>query len=153
MKIPIPCKFGEYAECKNRMLPFEGVSWFKWTQGMEYTYFFTVNNSWSPSDFYTTFQDKQDQHIDIPDVFLTDNFVKDKGFPLKGRGYANGVYFKKGNLYVDFILTDKFFAHVKVQCDKQCNYIPGGDIIFPTGWDDQAKERILLKSFKKNKPS
>ena len=56
MKVPIPCEFGEKGICKNRMLPFAGVSWFKWTQGIEYTYCFTTSDYWHEYDFYTTFQ-------------------------------------------------------------------------------------------------
>lgn len=52
MQIPIPCKFGDNAKCQNRILPLEGVSWFQWTCGIEYTYFFTVNNTWHSVDFY-----------------------------------------------------------------------------------------------------
>lgn len=147
MQIPIPCEFGNYAECNNKQLPFVGVSWFKWTKGMEYTYFFAKSNKWHTVDFYTTFDKLQPFKYIIPDKLLIDDFIKDKGYPLKGRGYANGIYYKNGKKYIDFIMTDQYWAHIKVQCDRKGEYIPNGDIIFPTAWDTEEKrERIILKS-------
>ena len=36
-----------------------------------------------------------------------------------------------------------------MQCDDKGNYVPNGDIIFPTGWDtEEKKERSILKSMK-----
>ena len=149
MQIPIPCEFGNYAECNNRQLPFSGVSWFKWTEGMEYTYFFDTNDKWDPVDFYTTFDNVQPFNITIPDELLIDDFIKYKGYPLKGRGYAYGIKYSDGKTYIDFIMTDKYLAHIKVQCDKNGEYIPNGDIIFPTAWDTEEKqERVILKSMK-----
>ena len=85
----------------------------------------------------------------IPDNLLTDDFIKYKGYPLKGRGYASGVYYSDGKTYIDFLMTDKYFAHIKVQCDENGLFVPGGDIIFPTGWNtDEKKEQVLLKSYK-----
>ena len=81
------------------------MSWFEWSRGVEYTYFFTTNDYWNSTDFYTTFQCESENQIEIPDFLLKDGFVKDKGFPLKGRGYACGVYFINGNTYIDFIMT------------------------------------------------
>ena len=149
MKIPIPCNFGEKAYCNGRELPFKGVSWFKWSRGVEYTYFFTTNDCWNSTDFYTTFQCESKNQIEIPDFLLEDDFIKDKGFPLKGRGYANGVYYADGKTYIDFLMTSNYFAHIKAQCDTTGAYIPNGDIIFPTSWDtDEKREKAMLKSFK-----
>lgn len=149
MQIPIPCEFGNYAECNGRQLPFYGVNWFKWTEGMEYTYFFTISDKWHSNDFYTTFDKEQPFEFTIPDKLLIDDFIKAKGYPLKGRGYAYGIYYKKGKTYIDFIMTDMYLSHIKVQCDKKGEYIPNGDIIFPTGWDTEEKiERAILKSIK-----
>lgn len=149
MKIPIPCNFGECAECNNKQLPLVGVSWFKWTKGMEYTYFFNTSDKWHPVDFYTTFDNKQEFEFTIPDKLLTNDFIKHKGYPLKGRGYANGVDYINGKTYIDFIMTDNYFAHIKVQCDENGLFVPGGEILFPTSWDtDEKKERVILKSHK-----
>lgn len=149
MKIPIPCEFGEYAECNNKMLPFVGVDWFKWTQGMEYTYFFKVNNEWHNTDFYTTYKKEQKSSIEIPNELLEDTFIKDRGFPLKGKGYATGVFYKDGKTYIDFIISSNYFEHIRVQCDKNGVYVKNGDIIFPTGWDTKKKEKAVLKSILK----
>ena len=149
MKMPIPCNFGEKAYCNGKELPFTGVSWFKWSIGMEYTYFFSTNDCWNSTDFYTTFQCDSKKQIEIPDVLLEDGFVKDKGFPLKGRGYANGEYLIGGKTYIDFIMTSNYLAHIRVQCDSAGMYIPNGNIIFPTSWDtDEKREKAMLKSIK-----
>lgn len=149
MIIPLPCKFGEVADCNGRQLPLKGVSWFKWSSGMEYTYFFTKNDKWNESDFYTTFQSEQPEHMEISDNLLKDTFIKDRGYPLKGRGYAAGVCYKDGNTYLEFIITSNYYEHIKVKCDSSGAYVPGGDIIFPTGWDiEEKKERAILKSYK-----
>ena len=149
MKIPIPCNFGEKAYCNGRKLPFEGVSWFKWSRGVEYTYFFATNDYWNSTDFYTTFKCESKNQIEIPDFLLKDGFVKDKGFPLKGRGYAYGVCYVDGKTYIDFIMTSNYLAHIKAQCDTTGAYIPNGDIIFPASWDtDEKRENAMLKSFK-----
>lgn len=133
--------------CNGKMQPLKGVSWFKWSRGMEYTYFFSVNSKWNTSDFYTTFESIQPFEFTIPDKLLIDDFIKYKGYPLKGRGFANGIHYKNGKTYIDFIMTDRYFAHIKVQCDDEGKYIPNGDIIFPTAWDTEEKqERVLLKS-------
>lgn len=51
MIIPIPCKLGEKALCNGRMLVFCGVDWFRWSSGMQYTYFFETGDSWHEADF------------------------------------------------------------------------------------------------------
>ncbi len=149
MNIPMPCEFGSCAECNNRQLPLFGVSWFKWSKGMEYTYFFDTGNKWAPADFYTTFDNAQPFSFNIPDKLLMDGFVKEKGYPLKGRGFANGIYYKNEKIYINFIMTDMYYAHIKVQCDDKGNYVPNGNVIFPAAWDtDEKRERAILKSMK-----
>lgn len=148
MKIPLPCMFGESAGCNGKNLSFKGVAWFKWTRGMEYTYFFFTGNEWHPTDFYTTFSNDQPCFFEVPDSLLVDTFFKDRGYPLKGRGYADGISFLNGKTYVDFIITSNYFAHIKVQCDETGAYVPHGDIIFPPRWDTEEKtERAILKSY------
>ena len=46
MNIPIPCEFGNYEKCYNKQLLLVGASWFKWSRGMEYTYFFSTSDKW-----------------------------------------------------------------------------------------------------------
>ena len=153
MKIPIPCEFGNMAECNRRILPFYGVEWFKWTRGMEYTYFFMTNCKWNSNDFYTSSEETQPYEFTIPDILLVDDFIKDKGYPLKGRGYASGVFFLNEKTYVNFILTDQYLSHIRVQCDGKGEYVPNGDIIFPTGWDKEKQTRMCLKSYLQGKAS
>lgn len=147
MQIPIPCCFGDTAICEGKLLPFIGVTWFEWTRGMEYTYFFRTKDKWHNTNFYTTFRDKQQGFFEIPDNLLADASIKDRGYPLKGRGYAYGVWYKDNKNYVEFIMTSNYFAHIKIQCDKKGVFVPGGDILFPPSWDTEKKERAILKSY------
>lgn len=149
MKIPLPCKFGTAAMCNGKRLPFVGVSWFQWSDGMEYTYYFRTNDYWHPSSFYVSKGIEQPESINIPDSLMIDTFIKERGFPLKGKGYVFGVFYENDDLFLDFVLTDNYNAHVKVQCDQEFKYIPNGRIIFPLNWDTEEKqERVLLKSYR-----
>lgn len=147
MKIPLICPFGEYTECNKRSLPLMGVTWFKWSWGMDYTYFFPTNETWNSCDFISSYETERPYHITIPDELLSDTFIKDRGFPLRGKGYANGVYYINGQYYINFLMTGNYYEHIKVQCDEKSIYIPGGNIIFPTGWDDEKKEKAVLKRY------
>lgn len=149
VKIPLPCKFGETADCEGIQLILKGVSWFQWSRGMEYTYFFSRNSKWNNTDFYTTFQNQQPYFFEIPDSLLRDMPIKEHGYPLKGSGHVIGICYKDYKTYVEFLITSNYFEHIKVQCDSNGIYVPGGDIIFPTGWDtEEKKDRAILKSFK-----
>ena len=56
---------------------------------------------------------------------------------------------QNGKTYIEFIITSNYLEHIKVQCDENGVFVPGGDIIFPTGWDtEEKKERTVLKSYK-----
>lgn len=149
MIIPLPCRFGEIAECNGKELPLKGVTWFKWAEGMEYTYFFEKNNKWDDTDFYTTFEYNPVCSFQIPDSFLRDTFIREHGYPLKGRGFAYGVKFVNGKTYIEFIVTSKYHCHISVECDEKGKYIPDGDILFPIGWDTEKREDAILKSFKR----
>lgn len=147
MRIPLPCEFGRNALCDGRMLTLVGVSWFFWSKGIEYTYFFATGNKSHSTDFYTTFESDQPFHFEIPDSLLQDTSFKDRGYPLKGSGYANGVDFSDGDTYIDFIVSSSYYSHIRVQCDEKGQYVPCGDIIFPPSWDtEDKKERAVLKS-------
>lgn len=147
MKIPIPCKLGEYGNCNGKILPLKGVSWFKLSQRLEYVYFFEMGSKWKSADFYMSYQTEQPFFIEIPDALLENDFLKNKDYPLKGTGYADGIYFIGGQLYIDFIVTDNYFAHIRVQCNNKGKYIPGGNMIFPPSYDTEEKrEKFVLKS-------
>lgn len=149
MKIPIPCNFGDFSDCKGRLLRLIGVSWFRWSHGMEYTYFFAVNDYWHDTSFYTTYKSEQPYYFEIPNDLLIDRYIKDHGYPLKGSGYACGVNYRDGKMYIDFLMTSNYFAHINVQCDNKGIYVPGGDIIFPKSWDtEEKKDSAVLKGYK-----
>lgn len=150
MRIPLPCNFGDSAKCNGKLLPLKGVSWFMWTKGMEYTYFFSRNDFWHDTDFYTTFDVRQPCEFRILENLLTDRLIKEHGYPLKGRGYACGIDYKNEKLYIDFLMTSSYFAHIRVQCDDNGKYVKGGDIIFPPSWDTAEKrEEAVLKAYRK----
>lgn len=61
----------------------------------------------------------------------------------------DGIYYRDGRTYLDFILTDMFYSHVQVECDEDFKYVSGGNIIFPPSWDTEEKRnRVILKTFK-----
>ena len=152
MKLPLPCNFGEFSRCENRLLPLCGVSWYNWSSGMDYTYFFNTESKWNPVTFYNTKDPIKNVIVDIPDHLLEEGFIKEKGFPLKGRGYIAGLDYINGKTFVDIISTTNYLAHIRVQCDEKICYVPNGEIRFPTSWEtDEKKQRMLLKSAMTNK--
>ena len=149
MRIPLPCRFGGSADCEGMDLPLSGVSWFRWSWGMEYTYFFSIGDKWHGTRFYSTLDTGQPFGIDIPDSLLSDKPIKEHGYPLKGTGYAYGVYHKDGMTYIDFIMTSSYFAHIRVQCNEKCEYVQNGDIIFPPSWDTEEKRNdAVLRAYR-----
>ena len=150
MEVPIPCAFGEDADCEGRTLPFTGVSWFKWSSGMDYTYYFLTNNKWREYAMFSNKGTEYTKKLTIPDALLACGPMKDKGIPLKGRGRAWGVALKKERRYIDFIFPDDLYAHILVECNDRCEPIPGGDMIFPITWEEDRINRVLLKSMLKS---
>lgn len=96
MIIPIPCKLGEKALCNGRMLVFCGVDWFRWSSGMEYTYFFETGDSWHETDFYTGDGAGMSKYIEVDNVLLSSFVLREKGLPLRGEGSVEGFRFKNG---------------------------------------------------------
>lgn len=131
MDVPIPCDFGFYSLCKNKFLEFCGVSWFKWTSGYEYTYFFTTKNEWIRSEFFTSNGKECRKYLDIDDALLVDKAFVEHGYPLKGSGYLIGIKSIDGELYAELILTSHYLTHLKVECDEHGHFITNGKIIFP----------------------
>lgn len=144
MRVPLPCRFGDLAECKGKLLPLCGVSWFQWMKGMEFTYFFKRNIIWHEMDFYTTFDEEQPYGFTVSDELLSDGLVKERGYPLKGRGHASGIYYENEKIYMEFILTSLYHFPVKVQCDDDGKYVKGGDIILPPNWNTEEKRKKIL---------
>lgn len=151
MKIPLPCKFGKTAFCDGKKLPLKGVSWYVWRSEIEFTYYFSTNDFWHDTKFYSTSEPDQVKVFEINDSMLEDKIIKNHGYPLKGRGYVCGVFYKNGKTYVDFIITSNYYEHIRVECDKNGKYIMCGDIIFPPSWDTiEKKNRAVLKTYKYN---
>lgn len=80
MIIPIPCKLGEKALCNERMLVFCGEDWFRWSSGMEYTYFFETGDSWHETDFYTGDGAGMSKYIEVDNVLLSSFVLRKKAF-------------------------------------------------------------------------
>ena len=55
VNIPIPCKLGDTVITKKGVKTLNGVTWFQWNDGMEYTYFYEEEkkNKWGTSYFET----------------------------------------------------------------------------------------------------
>ena len=98
MIIPIPCKLGEKALCNGRMLVFCGVDWFRWSSGMEYTYFFETGDSWHEADFCTGDGAGMSKYIEVDNTLLSSFVLREKGFPLRGEGYRRIPVQKRKNI-------------------------------------------------------
>jgi hypothetical protein len=144
MIIPIPCKLGDNFITKEGLKILKHVTWFKWSHGMEYTYFYENTGKWETSYFENYVNPEYDCACEIKDILLEDRFLKDRGYPLKGRGYAAGYEIIDGELYVELILTDKYFAHIYVQCNKNGEYVENGKIYVPPSWDTEEKQKSIL---------
>ena len=140
MRIPLPYRFGEAVELKKGMLLFYGVTWFLWYDGMEYTYFFRRNDFWHDVTFYHTRNEIGSYGMDIPDSLLVDKAIKEHGYPLKGRGYVCGIFYINAKLYLEFLITSNYYAHIKVECDEYGGYVKGGHMIFPMAWDMEKRQ-------------
>ena len=150
MTVPVPCALGEIGQCRDRFLVFNGVQWFKWSTGYEYTYLFETGNKWVQSDFYTSNGEKFGEFISIDDTLLNDRPFIEHSYPLAGKGYISGINYRKGKLYAELILTSHYMTHLKVECDKFGRYIEGGKVIFPPtpGCETLEKKKgFLLKKY------
>ena len=124
MIISIPCKFGEKALCR-RMLVFCGVDWFRWSSGMEYTYFFETGDFWHEADFYTGDGAGMSKYIEVDNVLLSSFVLREKGLPLRGEGSVEGFRFKNGKKY-DPILCETTFCIIVSNLMRK-------DTVFPVG--------------------
>lgn len=86
---------------------------------------------------------------EIDDTLLQDGFLKEKGFPIKGRGYVSGFSYVDGEMTVDVILTDKYFAHIYIVCAENGHYKENGKVYVPPSWDTEEKMySIILEKYK-----
>ena len=146
MKIPLPCDFGELLIIKNGIRILQGVSWYKWTDCTKYTYFFSNNNKWGTSEFLDVDDPAFRLCYQVDDALLIDGFLKDKGYPIRGRGYLCGMNYVDGQLYGELLLTDMYYQHIRARCTKAGEYMPEGELLVPPSWDTEEKQRsIILK--------
>ena len=82
----------------------EAVFWYPWSTGMEFTYMF------SNGPYVTLKADKAGDlpYISVHDHLTQDGSLAEKGFPLKGKGYIDGFYFRNGKIFADRILTSRY---------------------------------------------
>lgn len=144
MIIPIPCKLGDNFITKEGLKTLKHVTWFKWSYGTEYTYFYENYRKWETSYFENLMNPTYDYSCEIKDILLKDDFLKDRGYPLKGKGYAVGYNMIDDELYVELILTDKYLAHIYVQCNEIGEYVENGKIYLPPSWDTEEKQKSIL---------
>lgn len=144
MVVPLPCRLGDNYITQKGIKKFKHVSWFKWSHGTEYTYFYENPGKWETSYFENYVNPEYDCTCEIKDTLLEDRFLKDRGYPLKGRGYAAGYKMIDGELYVELILTDKYLAHIYVQCNKNGEYVDNGKLYVPPSWDTEEKQKSIL---------
>lgn len=149
MQIPTPCKFGEKAECNGKQRIFSGVTWFLWSSGWEWTYFFNTDDFWHSVDILSSRALEQPHYYTIDGSYLEDKTIKEHGYPLRGTGKMSGITLRNGLLYADFIMTSNYMTHIKIQCNEKGEYIENGDIIFPPSWDTEEKrENAKLKQYR-----
>ena len=144
MNIPIPCALGDSVITRNGLRTLQGVTWFKWFDGMEFTYFYESTSKWNAGDFEVARRPAYDYKCFISDILLKDDSLKDRGYPLKGKGYAYGYKFVDGDLYVELILSDRYLAHVYVQCNECGDYLENGKVLVPPTWDTEEKQKSIL---------
>lgn len=83
-------------------------------------------------------------YYEIDDSLLCDGFLKEKGFPIKGRGYVNGLSLIDDKLFAEIILTDKYLAHIYVEFNKNGKYEEGGSVVVPPSWDTIEKQYSII---------
>lgn len=153
MIIPIPCKLGEKSLCNGRILGFCGVDWFRWSSGIEYTYFFETGDFWHEANFYTGDGSGMSEYIEVDNALLSSFVLREKGFPLRGEGYVEGFRFKNGKTYAHILCETFYFSHHYVESDEKGRFVPGGNIIFQASWSEKQIDAILSKRGGKGRES
>ena len=147
MRVPVPYLLGEYAQKEKKH--FVGVSWFPWSSGMEFTYFFRPEGKWKTSDIIVEKEPEYRLGYEIDDALLQDGFLKEKGFPIKGRGYVSGFSYVDGEITADVILKDKYFSHIYIACTENGHYKENGKVYVPPSWDTEERMySIILEKYK-----
>lgn len=149
MKVPTPCLLGQKSICKKKELVFSGFSWFKWSWGIDYTYFFHTGNKWSEYTSYNSNGINYNTFYTIDSSLLEDKPLREHGYPLKGNGYLFGIFLKNYKLYADLILTSKYLTHLKVECTEHGHFLKDGNIIYPPTpmWETEEKRKDILVNY------
>lgn len=152
MRVPLPCRLGEKYTIDLSVHILTGVSWFKWTQGWEYTYYLypEFRGQYTNCEMILSDGSSFHEYINVRDDFLEDGVLAAGGYPLRGKGRLFGVYLQNGNLYAEIIVSSSYNIHIKVECDSTGQYLPAGKIIFPSAeiYESIEKRRqFVLKKY------
>lgn len=129
-------------------MPFDHITsvvWFQWSNGLEYTYS-------TPKGLVCVKEallQNETKCLILPDHYLTDGPFRDKGIPLRGTGYVDGLVLKKEKTYADIIISSRYFTHVKIELGKDSLY-ENGEIVFPpvpSMETEEQKRRIATSSY------
>lgn len=146
MNVKVPCKLGSNIVTEKGFKKLTSIFWYRWSDGIEVTYFFANDKKWESSDFICEKEPTYKLGYEIDDDLLVDDFLSDKGYPLKGRGYICGLRMVDKKLFAELILTDKYLAHIYVECDEHGRYVKNGSVYVPPSWDTLEKQySIILK--------
>ena len=146
MNVKTPCSLGETFITPKGIQTLSAVTWFSWTNGVEFTYFYKIKDKWHSNYFVTERNPTYDTRYMISDKLIRDGFLKEKGYPIKGRGYVYGLKTIEDKLYVNLILTDMYYAHIYVPCNIEGKFHSHGPIIVPPSWDTEEKRKSILLS-------
>mgnify|MGYP000084375009 CR=1 FL=1 len=89
------------------MLVFCGVDWFRWSSGMEYTYFFETGDFWHEADFYTGDGAGMSKYIEVDNVLLSSFVLREKRLTSPRRRIRRRIPVQNGKKY-DPILCETF---------------------------------------------
>ena len=149
MKVKTPCSLGETFTTPKGIQTLSAVTWFSWIDGIEFTYFYKIKDKWHSNYFITERNPIYKTGYIISDRLTRDGFLKEKGYPIKGRGYICGLRMINNLMYAEILLTDLYYTHIYVPCNMQGEFEPNGPIIVPSSWDTEEKRTsILLSQYK-----
>ena len=146
-KVPLPVNLGG----KKGEHTLDGVDWFMWQDGIEFTYFYSNGKRWSTSKIETSGYFESDINIYVEQELVNERRMEEHGYPLTGKGKITGINLIKGRYYAEIILTSAYLMHLKVECDEHGRYIEGGRVLFPPTPSFETiekREKYLLARYK-----
>lgn len=154
-EIPTPWPFGQIIELNKSTYRFTGVTWFYWESQnkWDYTYVFEdPDKEWTNTKLFTTRDfDSLPYSIDIEESLLDEKPIKEHGHPLTGTGHMTGIIWQDGKLFADFLITNRYFEHIRSECDEHGLY-NNGIVSFPRtpSYDSPEKQaKAVLSSYLK----